>query len=70
MTIKNFTGVNSETGRTFSRKLKNIQDIQRIDATSPDRILVIYGVGHLNLLNYFFDCSPQFRLIKTNDFLK
>ncbi len=65
-----FTGVDFETGRWFSRNLKIFRNIQRIEATSADRILVIYGAGHLNLLNYFFDCSPEFTRVKTNDFLK
>lgn len=65
-----FTGVHFETGRWFNRNLKIFRNIQRIQTTSSDRILVIFGAGHLNLLNYFFDCSPEFTRIKTNDFLK
>jgi hypothetical protein len=66
---RDFTGVDFETGRWFSRNLKIFRNIQRIEANSSDRILVIYGAGHLNLLNYFFDCSPEFTRVKTNDFL-
>lgn len=65
-----FTGVDFETGRWFSRNLKIFRNIQRINASASDRILVIFGAGHLNLLNYFFDCSPEFTRVKTNDFLK
>jgi len=65
-----FTGVDFETGRWFSRNLKIFRNIQRINTGPSDRILIIYGAGHLNLLNYFFDCSPEYSRIKTNDFLK
>lgn len=65
-----FTGVDFETGRWFSRNLKIFRNIQRINTSASDRILVIYGAGHLNLLNFFFDCSPEYKLVRTNDFLK
>jgi hypothetical protein len=65
-----FTGVDFETGRWFSRNLKIFRNIQRISASSSDRILVIYGAGHLNILNYLFDCSPEYTRVTTNDFLK
>jgi hypothetical protein len=65
-----FTGVDFETGRWFSRNLKIFRNIQRIEANPSDRILVIFGAGHLNLLNYFFDCSPEFKRVNTNDFLQ
>lgn len=65
-----FTGVDFETGRWFSRNLKIFRNIQRIETSAADRILVIYGAGHLNLLNFFFDCSPEYTLVRTNDFLK
>ena len=65
-----FIGVDFETGRWFSRNLKIFRNIQRIETSASDRILVIFGAGHLNLLNYFFDCSPEYIRIKTNDFLK
>jgi hypothetical protein len=65
-----FTGVDFETGRWFSRNLKIFRNVQRIETRTTDRVLVIYGAGHLNLLNYFFDCSPEYKRVKTNDFLK
>jgi hypothetical protein len=67
---RDFTGVDFETGRWFSRNLKIFRNIQRIETGASDRILVIFGAGHMNLLNYFFDCSPEYTRVKTNDFLK
>jgi hypothetical protein len=65
-----FAGVDFETGRWFNRNLKIFRNIQRIKVNSSDRILVLFGAGHLNLLNYFFDCSAEYSRVKTNDFLK
>ena len=54
----------------FNRNLRIFRNIQRIDATPEDRILVIYGAGHMNLLNIFFDSSPEYELLKVNDYLE
>ncbi|APG59877.1 DUF5694 domain-containing protein [Christiangramia salexigens] len=65
-----FFGVNFETGRWFNRNLKIFRNIQRIDAEPDDRILVIFGSGHMNILNLLFDSSPEFELVSTNKFLQ
>jgi len=65
-----FTGVDFQTGRWFNRNLRIFRNIQRIEADPSDRILVIFGSAHLNILNWLFDCSPEYTLVKTNDFLK
>ena len=65
-----FVGVDFETGRWFNRNLKIFRNIQRIQTQPSDRTLVLFGADHLNLLNYFFDCSPEYNRVKTNDFLK
>jgi len=65
-----FTGVDFETGRWFNRNLRIFRNIQRIQTVASDRVLVIYGAGHLNLLNYFFDCSPEYSRVRTNDYLR
>lgn len=65
-----FTGVDFETGRWFSRNLKILRNIQRIRTKESDRILVLYGAGHLNLLNYFFECSPEYELVSPLKYLQ
>ena len=65
-----FTGVDFETGRWFNRNLRIFRNIQRIETEPSDRILVIFGSGHLNILNHLFDCSPEYTLVRTNDFLR
>ncbi len=65
-----FFGVNFESGRWFNRNLKIFRNIQRIQTNPDDRILVIFGSGHLNVLNLLFESSPEFKLVDTNSFLQ
>lgn len=62
-------GADFTTGWWFNRNLRIFRNIQRIDATPEDRILVIYGAGHMNLLNVFFEASPEYELLQVKDFL-
>lgn len=62
-------GVDFTTGWWFNRNLKIFRNIQRLNAKQDDRILVIYGSGHMDLLNIFFKSSPEFELLDVNDFL-
>jgi hypothetical protein len=65
-----FFGVDFTTGWWFNRNLKIFRNIQKIPTKPDDRILVIYGSGHMNILNILFDASPEYRLVKANDYLK
>lgn len=58
------------TGWWFNRNLRIFRNIQKIKAKPNDRILVIFGARHMNLLNSFFDASPEYKLVKVNDYLK
>jgi hypothetical protein len=57
------------TGWWFNRNLRIFRNIQRINSTQKDRILVIFGTGHMNLLNIFFEVSPEYELLRVNDYL-
>jgi hypothetical protein len=57
-----FIGVDFTTGWWFNRNLRIFRNIQRIDTQPEDRILVIFGSGHMNLLHLFFDASPEYEL--------
>ncbi len=65
-----FTGVDFETGRWFSRNLRIFRNIQRIPHTPEDRILVIFGAGHLNILNPLIERSKEFELVSPVEYLK
>lgn len=65
-----FTGVDFETGRWFNRNLRIFRNIQRIPHTADDRILLIIGAGHLNLLNMLFDVSDEFEFVSPLPYLE
>lgn len=64
-----FTGVDFETGRWFNRNLRIFRNIQRIPKCTSDRILIIFGGGHMNILNYLFECSPEYELVSSGLYL-
>ncbi len=64
---KNTEGADALSMHWYNRNLRIYRHIQQI-ATSPnDRILVIYGRGHVEILKHLFQCSPEFQLVKFND---
>lgn len=65
-----FFGVDFETGRWFNRNLRIFRNVQRVEATPDDRLLLIIGAGHLNLLNYLFEASPEYKLLSPIPYLK
>jgi Family of unknown function (DUF5694) len=65
-----FFGPDFVTGWWFNRNLRIFRNIQKINAKPTDRVLVIFGAGHMNLLNSFFGSSPEYKLLKVNDYLK
>jgi hypothetical protein len=65
-----FFGVDFTTGWWFNRNLRIFRNIQKITAKPDDRILVIYGSSHMNLLNIFFEASPEYELENINNYLE
>lgn len=65
-----FFGVDFQTGNWFNRNLKIFRNIQKINTTHDDKIFVLFGAGHMNILNILFDASPEYKLVNTNDYLK
>ena len=65
-----FTGVDWESGRWFNRNLRIFRNVQRIPRSPDDRILLIVGADHLNLLNILFDISWEFELVSPLPYLE
>lgn len=65
-----FTGTDFETGRWYNRNLRIFRNIQRIPVNSEDRILLIIGNEHLNLLNLFFETSREFEFVSPLPYLE
>jgi hypothetical protein len=52
-----------------NRNLRIFRNVQRISAAPGERILVIYGSGHLPLLRYMAEASPEYELVEVDRYL-
>lgn len=48
----------------YSRNLRIFRNIQSLQLKPTDRLVVIYGAGHMGVLRHLFECSPEFELVK------
>ncbi len=48
----------------YSRNLRIFRHIQQITNSPNDRILVLYGKGHVEILKHLAECSPEYKLVK------
>lgn len=61
-----YEGADALAMHWYSRNLRIMRNIQNI--TEPgDRILVIFGAGHMTILKNLFQSSPEYELVKFND---
>lgn len=54
----------------LNRNLRIFRNIQRIETSGDDRILVLFGAGHIAILKWLFECSPAYEVVKFGDVLK
>jgi len=66
-TLGDTRGADALSMHWYNRNLRIYRHIQQITASPDDRILVIYGAGHIDILRHLFECSPEYRLVKFND---
>lgn len=50
----------------YNRNLRIFRNIQEIDQTKEDRILVIMGNGHASVLRHMIEYSPEYEFIEFN----
>lgn len=53
----------------FDRNLRIFRNIQRITSGADERIVVIYGAGHLATLRHFVESSPEYQLEEAERYL-
>lgn len=51
----------------YSRNLRILRHIQQITTSPNDRILVLFGAGHMGILDHLFRCTPEYNYIKFNE---
>lgn len=64
---KNYEGADALSMFWMNRNLRIFRNIQNIDYNENDRILVIFGAGHISILRWLFESSPEFELIEFNE---
>jgi hypothetical protein len=57
------------TGWWYNRNLRIFANLKRITASTQDRILVIYGAGHIPILQHAVRCSPKHELVEVAEYL-
>jgi hypothetical protein len=60
---KHFEGPDALSMYWINRNLRIYKNIRDIGFKEDDRILVIFGSGHIPLLKFFFKCSPLFEVV-------
>jgi hypothetical protein len=53
----------------YSRNLRIYRNIQDMTTGPEDRILVMFGAGHMGILKHLFACDPQYQLVRLKDLL-
>ena len=54
----------------YNRNLRIFRNIKRITTSPDDRILVIFGAGHMGILKHLFDCDPTYKVVKLRSLLE
>ncbi|MDR2205181.1 MAG: DUF5694 domain-containing protein [Flavobacteriaceae bacterium] len=53
----------------YDRNLRIFNNILKTNPTSEDRILIIFGSGHIPILQHLFESSPQFEVVNILEYL-
>lgn len=53
----------------YNRNLRIFRNIQHITTSPEDRILVLFGAGHMGILKHLFACTPEYTLVRLADLL-
>ena len=65
----NYTGANVIAG-WYERNLKIAMNVMRIIESPEDRVLVLFGAGHLPLLYHYFKFSPDVEVVNAEGYLQ
>lgn len=65
-TINN-TGADIQALGWYDRNLRIFNNILRSRPTSADRILVLFGNGHIPILKHCFEASPEFEVVELKE---
>jgi hypothetical protein len=64
------TGADGFISKWFNRNARIFSNVQRLANNPSDRILVIFGGGHIPILQFLAASSQEFKLRQLNEFVK
>jgi hypothetical protein len=64
---EDFEGPDALSMFWINRNLRIFKNIKDIEYNDDDRILILFGSGHISILHWLFTCSPEFDLIDFNE---
>jgi hypothetical protein len=62
-----YRGADALAMEWYNRNLRIYRNIQNVTTSVDDRILVLFGQGHVAILKHLFECDPKYKLIKFNE---
>lgn len=60
----NYNAVDGLLLNWYSRNLRILKNIQNVETDSSDRILVLFGAGHIAILRQQFQSTPEYELVE------
>lgn len=63
-------GADGFISKWFNRNARIFSNIQRLAGSKEDRILVIFGGGHIPILKFLAESSQEFKLRRLDEFMK
>lgn len=65
-----YAGVDWISASWFNRNMRIFRNIQRITESADDRIFILYGSGHLYLLQNYLEASQKYNVVSVLDYIK
>lgn len=62
-----YNGADALATYWYNRNLRIFRNIQRITTSPNDRILVLFGAGHISILDQLLKCTPEYHYIKFDE---
>lgn len=65
-----YNGADALATYWYDRNLRIFRNIQQVTTSPNDRILVLFGAGHISVLDQLLKCTPEYDYIKFDDLKK
>jgi hypothetical protein len=62
--LENFRGADALSAYWYNRNLRIFRKIQKMTSSNKDRILVIFGNGHVAILRKLLEASPEYKFVE------